>query len=152
MKKKNPYNSFYWKISVDELKKQIDGYHTLRFSETLRGSAISSILILTLLGTVLFLLIGISTVEETIYSLIFLVLFLLPLSYFIYRGSKIAHVLLLIYLVADLFLTLHFIVTEHPGATPVGTVFIHYLLFVAVLKSYLLELKRNALTYGTKLD
>lgn len=82
-----------FKVSAEEIKKQVEGYYTLKFLQTARGILVSliifSLLITTLLGSWLMSLsLGTIMISLLIYSI---------LGTFIYQGYKWAVIVFMIF-------------------------------------------------------
>jgi ABC-type amino acid transport system permease subunit len=85
-------NLFKWKMKEEELKNQIENYHTLGFTRSVRKIA-SALLVLSIIITLILGLLKEIPLEES-----WLDIFLLGiLALFVYKGKKIAIILAMIY-------------------------------------------------------
>ena len=76
-------NLFSWKISNEEIKRQVDNYDNLRITESFRGTSV-----LLILGSII-LTIVLAIFNVISYStLLYGVIMYLPIAYFIWRGHR----------------------------------------------------------------
>lgn len=90
-KKKSTHSVFSWKMTEEELRKQVDNYKTLKITQSYKGISVL-ILLSFLVLTVMLGLFGIVSLGDTLYGLIIY----LPIAFFVYRGHRWAIILLMI--------------------------------------------------------
>ena len=93
----NKQSIFSWAISEEELKNQVENYHTLPFAETSRGAAIIFVLCLLALSVALAIFGGGPSDSGTVIEWLIYCVAL----YFIYRGHRWAIILIMILWTAD---------------------------------------------------
>ena len=84
-------SAFSWKLSDEQLKYEVENYDDLSFWKTTRGAAVALLLLSALITIVS---VGLGWFPALV---LFDVLLILILSFFIYRGSRAAIVLAMIY-------------------------------------------------------
>ena len=84
-------SAFSWKLSGEQLKYEVENYDDLSFWKTTRGAAVALLLLSALITIVS---VGLGWFPALV---LFDVLLILILSFFIYRGSRAAIVLAMIY-------------------------------------------------------
>lgn len=93
MEKKKKSQSFYsWKIDDADLKNQVDNYNSLKIAESYRGIAV---LIYSVLLVFSLLLSFFGLFSDTT-SIIFAIIFYIPILFFVYKGHRWAIVILIV--------------------------------------------------------
>jgi len=89
--KKEQKSSWSWKISGDELKKQIDNYGTLKITKSYRGISFLIIFVILALSVILAIF-GVGDTSTILYSLIIYV----PVLIFVYKGHRWAIIAMMV--------------------------------------------------------
>lgn len=129
-------SSWSWKVSQTELSKQIQGYNTLKMTETYRGIAVLVVSALLLLSLVLGYF-GITSLEDVLFSLVLYV----PVLFFVYKGHKWAIITLFILWTIDKVATL--IYSVDAGGSPIGSVIWFLIVAPIIYKAYVVERERS---------
>ena len=137
MPKEKTTSAWSWKIDEDDLKKQIDGYDTLKVTETYRGSAVLLVGGLLTLSLVLAYFGIFTSLEDVLFSLVLYI----PLLFFVYKGHKWAIITLLILWTIEKVFTLIYSVQE--GYSPIGSIIWFLAVAPIIYKAYVVERERT---------
>lgn len=127
---------FSWKVSEEDLKKQVENYNTLKLTESYRG--IAALLVLgSMILTVLLAKFGVID-----YSAVYSPIIYLPIAFFIYKGQKWAMITIMILWTLEKGYQLYI----SGGSSPIVTIIWWFLFMVYFYNAFKVELARRKLT------
>lgn len=129
-------STWSWKVSPEELKEQLEGYHTLKVTQSYRGITVLLISALITLSLVLGFF-EVTSLEDVIYSLIIYI----PLLAFVYNGHKWAIIALFILWTIEKIFTL--IYSVEAGSSPIGSIIWFLIVAPVIYKAYVVEKARG---------
>lgn len=125
-----------WKVSPEDLKEQLEGYYTLKITQSYRGITVLLISALLTLSLVLGYF-EVTSLEDVIYSLILYI----PLLFLVYRGHKWAIIVLFIVWTIEKIFTL--IYSVEAGSSPIGSIIWFLIVAPVIYKAYVVENERS---------
>lgn len=134
---KNTTSAWSWKIDAEDLKKQIDGYDTLKITETYRGIAVLVVGSLLTLSLVLGYFGILTSLEDVLFSLVLYI----PALFFVYKGHKWAIITLLILWTIEKVGTL--IYSLQAGYSPISSIIWFLIVAPIIYKAYVVERERT---------
>ncbi len=129
-------SAWSWKVSPDDLKEQLEGYHTLKITQSYRGITVLLISALLTLSLVLGFF-EVTSLEDVIYSLIIYI----PLLAFVYNGHKWAIITLFILWTIEKIFTL--IYSVEAGTSPISSIIWFLIVAPVIYKAYVVEQERS---------
>jgi len=135
---KTKTSAWSWKISPDDLKEQVEGYDTLKITQTYRGMTVLVVSALLALS----LLLGyfeVTSLEDVLFSLILYI----PLLFFVYKGHKWAIIALFILWTIEKVASL--IYSIDAGGSPIGSIIWFLIVAPIIYKAYIVEKERSKL-------
>lgn len=129
-------STWSWKVSPEDLKEQLEGYYTLKITQSYRGITVLLISALLTLSLVLGYF-EVTSLEDVIYSLILYI----PLLVFVYRGHKWAIIALFILWTIEKIFTL--IYSVEAGSSPIGSIIWFLIVAPVIYKAYVVEQERS---------
>ena len=129
-------STWSWKVSPEDLKEQLEGYYTLKITQSYRGITVLLISALLTLSLVLGYF-EVTSLEDVIYSLILYI----PLLAFVYNGHKWAMIALFILWTIEKIFTL--IYSVEAGSSPIGSIIWFLIVAPVIYKAYVVEQERS---------
>lgn len=131
-----------WKVSPEDLKEQLEGYYTLKITQSYRGITVLLISALLTLSLVLGFF-EVTSLEDVIYSLIIYI----PLLAFVYKGHRWAIITLFILWTIEKVFTL--IYSVEAGSSPISSIIWFLIVAPVIYKAYVVEQERSNMSLDT---
>lgn len=135
--KKEQSTSWSWKMSPEELKEQVEGYNTLKITQSYRGVSVLIVSALWLLGLVIAFFGEYSSVSDMFLSLFIYV----PILFFVYKGHRWAIVSLLVLYTIEKIYTLY--LSAEMGGFVLGSIIWWLIITPYIYKALLVENARR---------
>lgn len=135
--KKEKTTSWSWKMSPEELKEQVEGYNTLKITQSYRGVSVLVVGALLLLGFV-FAYFGVyASMSDMFLSLVIYI----PVLFFVYKGHRWAIISLFILWTIEKIYTLY--LAAESGGFILGSIIWWFIVAPYIYKALLVENARR---------
>ena len=133
-------NLFTWKISPEDMKKQVDEYNSLSVWKSYRGQVLQ--VLLFVIGVTL--LAGTFGILGDPVSALFTGILYGICLFFAYKGHKWAYIVLLVFTILNAVLTMYYsAVISH--TSPIAPIFISWVIVCIIIKAMRVEKERERL-------